>query len=56
MATQNGHAEVVKLLLAAKAGVNAKASVGGKDYTALSIATLQGHTEIVRLLKAAGGK
>ena len=56
MASQEGHAEIVKLLLEAKADVNAKASVAGKEYTPLSIAKRKGHTEIVRLLEAAAAE
>ena len=50
MASQNGHAEVVKLLLAAKADVNAAMTNG---VTPLFIASEKGHTEIVKLLLAA---
>lgn len=56
MASQNGHTEIVKLLLASKADVNAKAYAGGKDYTPLSIAKQMGHTKIVKLLKKYGAK
>jgi ankyrin repeat protein len=47
-ASRNGHLEVVRALLAAKAEVNAQ--TGGE--TALSLATKGGFAEIVQLLKA----
>lgn len=49
MASQDDHAEVVKLLLAANADVNAADTTDG--VTPLDIALQQGHSEIVRLLK-----
>ena len=56
-ASQGGHAEIVKLLLAAKADVNANAMTpAGKVYTPLRVAKEKGHTEVVRLLTAAGAK
>ena len=45
-----GHIEVVELLLAAKANVNAKSKRG---YTALMGAAWRGNTEVVKLLLAA---
>jgi uncharacterized protein len=50
-ASQSGHAEVVRALLAAGADVNAK-----KDYglTALMLASVKNHSDVVRLLLAAG--
>jgi len=48
--------EVVKLLLEAKADVNARASNDGKYYTPLSIAKEMGRTDIVQLLEKAGAK
>ena len=56
MSSLDGHVEIVKLLLEAGADVNAKAYVGGKDYTPLSIAKEKGHSEIVKLLKEHGAK
>ena len=56
MASQDGHKEVVQLLLGAKADVNAKASVQGKDYTPLSVAKRKGHHSVVKLLKEYGAK
>jgi ankyrin repeat protein len=50
-ASGTGRAEVVKVLLSAKASVNAKDDDG---YTALMEASLQGHTEVVKVLLAAG--
>ena len=46
-----GHAELVKLLIKAKADVNAKDNQG---RTALQFAQNQNHAEIVKLLRAAG--
>jgi len=51
LASENGHMEVVKVLLAAGADVNVKSRTGN---TALSQATEQGHSEIIELLKKAG--
>jgi hypothetical protein len=51
MASQKGDAEVVKLLLDAKADVNVKAKKNG--ITPLFIASVNGYTEIVKLLLAA---
>ncbi len=56
MASQQGHAEVVRLLLEAKGDVNVKVEVKGKVYTALSIAKMKGHTRIVTLLEKYGAK
>jgi len=52
-ASEQGNAEVVKLLLAA--GADAKTTVDylGKIFTPLSIAQLKGHTDVIRLLKEA---
>ncbi len=52
MALQNGHAVVVKLLLAAEADVNAALKTNG--VTPLFMASLQGHSKVVKLLLAAG--
>jgi serine/threonine-protein phosphatase 6 regulatory ankyrin repeat subunit B len=51
MASQNGHQEVVRALLDAKADVNAKA---GDGDTALMMASQNGHQEVVQLLKSVG--
>ena len=51
LASQNGHAEVVKLLLAAGANVNATANNGS---TSLMAASSNGHVDVIQLLKAAG--
>ncbi|KAF8462145.1 hypothetical protein BDZ91DRAFT_646409, partial [Kalaharituber pfeilii] len=49
--SSNGHIEIVKLLLAAGADVNAE---GGLSNTALRGASSNGYIEIVKLLLAAG--
>lgn len=51
-AAQNGHAEVVKLLL--QRGANAN-RVAGRNATPLLIATEQGQTDVVKLLLAVRG-
>jgi ankyrin repeat protein len=43
----NGHVETVKLLLEAKANVNAARPTG---HTPLIMASVEGHTDIVKLL------
>ena len=53
IASHEGHAEVVKLLLAAKADVTPKAKDG---KTALGIAKHEEHKEVVKLLEKAGAK
>ena len=55
-ASQEGHSEVVKLLLTAGTDVHAGVSEAGKDYTPLSVAKKAGHTEAVELLKKHGAK
>ena len=52
IASRNGHTEIVKLLLTAKADVNAAEKKQG--ITPLLIASKKGHTEIVKLLLTAG--
>jgi len=47
LASQNGHLEVVKTLLAANADINAK---GFNGLTALAAATGQGHLDVTRVL------
>jgi len=56
VASQEGHAEVVKLLLASSAEVNVIVHVNGKAYTALKFAKLNGHNKIVKMLKKHGAK
>lgn len=51
LAAQEGHTEVVNVLLAAKADVNAKKNDGG---TALMAAAVNGHLPVVERLLAAG--
>ncbi|HNW30518.1 MAG TPA: ankyrin repeat domain-containing protein, partial [Spirochaetota bacterium] len=53
LASLNGHAAVVRLLLAHGADVNARDNLG---QTALTKAIQYGNAEAVTLLKAAGGK
>jgi ankyrin repeat protein len=53
LASQNGHAEIVKLLLNAGAKVKAK---GKNNATALHVSSANGHIEIVKLLLDAGAK
>jgi len=50
LASWNGHTEIVKLLLEAKADVNLQNTSG---RTALIWASREGHTEIVKLLEEA---
>lgn len=52
-AAWKGHTEIVVILLAKGADVNAKDKYGG---TALMVAAAEGYTEIIRLLKQAGAK
>ncbi|MGP8200312.1 MAG: ankyrin repeat domain-containing protein [Limisphaerales bacterium] len=52
-AAANGHMEVVELLLANKAEVNAEASNG---WTPLRLATLRGHKDIAELLRKYGSQ
>src|SRR5450432_1000179 len=52
LASKNGHEEVVKLLLEAKADVNVQDSYGG---TALYWAARSGHEAVVKLLLAKDG-
>ena len=52
-AVQQGHTEIVKLLLVAGADVNAKENEGD---TPLSIAKQKEHTQIIKLLKEYGAK
>jgi len=53
IASHEGHTEIVKHLLAAKADVNA---VNKDGTTALQIASLKHHAKIVELLKAHGAR
>ena len=50
VASENGHADVVRVLLDAKADVNAKDNYGG---TAPMLASQSGHADVVRVLLAA---
>jgi ankyrin repeat protein len=53
LASQSGHAGVIRALLVGKADVNAKA---GNGATALMLASKYRHQEVVKLLKEAGAK
>ena len=53
MASQNGHTEIVRLLLEYGADVNIKAKNG---KTSLRIAKQKGNTQIIELLEKAGAK
>jgi serine/threonine-protein phosphatase 6 regulatory ankyrin repeat subunit B len=53
LASQNGHKEIVKTLLAKGADVNAKMNDGA---TALILASKKGYKEIKELLVGAGAK
>lgn len=55
-ATNNGHMEVVKLLLDKGAEVKAKATINNVEWTALKAAKKMGHKDIVELLEKAGAK
>lgn len=54
LASREGHTDVVRTLITAKADVNAKER--GLGQTALMFASENGHTEIVKLLKQVGAK
>ena len=54
LAAQEGNLEIVKVLLVAKANVEAKSRIGG--YTPLHLAAGAGRTEVVRALLDAGAK
>ena len=54
VASQEGHAEVVRLLLEARAYVNIKIELRGKGNTALNLAEAGGHARIFELLNEYG--
>ena len=54
-ASQNGHAEVVKLLLAPLGSADADKACTDDETTPLFIASQEGHAEVVRLLLAPPG-
>ena len=57
MAAQQGHTEVVKLLLEKGADVNVEATAAnGVKWTALKVAKKMGRADIVQLLEKAGAK
>ena len=56
LAAENGHVEIVKMLLDAGAKTDYKMKKDEEQYTALQLAETQGHTEIVKLLKEYGAK
>ncbi len=51
-----GQAEIVKILINAKANVNVNIAAGGRSFAAIDMAYMQGHTEIVNLLRNSGAK
>jgi hypothetical protein len=55
-AARHGHAEVVKMLLAAGADIEAKYSDVSNGRTPLGLAAEWGHANVVKLLLDAGGK
>src|SRR4051812_41114582 len=54
LAAQEGNLEITKVLLAAKANVEAKTKIG--DYTPLHLAASGAHLTVVQALLAAGAK
>ena len=56
MASQNGHKEIVKLLLDKGADVNVKGKIDGVEITALKVAKYYNKPDIVELLQKAGAK
>ena len=56
IASLQGYAEVVKLLLKAGADVNILGNLNGIDCTPLSEAKKKSHTRIIKLLKKYGAK
>jgi len=52
----NGHKEIVELLIAAGADVNAKANSGTQLHTPLDVTIKQKHAEIADLLRKHGAK
>jgi ankyrin repeat protein len=55
-ASENGHAEIVKLLLNKGANLKAKTTIDDIDYTALGIAKMKGKKDIIEILEKAGAK
>ncbi len=55
-ASQNGHTEIVNLLLEKGAEVNLKAKINNVEWTALKLAKRMRHMDIVQLLEKAGAK
>jgi len=55
-AVGQGHKEIVELLIANGADVNAKASSGTQLHTPLDVAIKQKRTELADLLRKHGGK
>ena len=56
IAAQNGHIEIVRLLIAAHADIHKETCIDRLTVTPLIIAAQNGHTEVVRLLLAEGAE
>jgi ankyrin repeat protein len=55
-ASQNGHTEIVKLLLDKGADINVKATIDKIEYTALGLARKMDRQDIITILEKAGAK
>ncbi len=56
VASEKGHVEIVKLLIANGANINLKANINGKSFTPLEIARKNSHTRIIDTLKENGAE
>ncbi len=56
LATVKNQVDIVKLLLEAKADVNAKVFKGEEIYTPISFAKQMGHSQTIELLEKYGAK